>query len=67
MINIGIVGSRKYSNYSNVEEIVDKCIKKYGAENICIISGGAVGADTFGKIAAFRRNLKYIEYNPAHE
>ena len=67
MINIGIVGSRKYRNYSNVEEIVDKCIKKYGAENICIISGGAVGADTFGKIAAFRRNLKYIEYNPAHE
>lgn len=67
MINIGIVGSRKYSNYSNVEEVVDKCIEKYGAENICIISGGAVGADAFAKMAAFHRNLKYIEYNPAHE
>jgi predicted Rossmann-fold nucleotide-binding protein len=67
MIKIGIVGSRKYHNYSKVEEVVNKCIKKYGAENLCVISGGAIGADTLGKLVALNKGLKYIEYNPAHE
>jgi predicted Rossmann-fold nucleotide-binding protein len=66
MIKIGIVGSRIYIDKKKVEEVVDQCIKKYGAENICIISGGAIGADTLGKIAALEKKLKYIEYNPAH-
>jgi len=67
MINIGIVGSRKFTNKIKVEEAIDQCIIKYGKENICIISGGAVGADKLGKIVALERGLKYIEYNPAHE
>ena len=67
MINIGIVGSRKYSNYSKVEEVVNKCIEKYGAENMCIKSGGAIGADTIGKLVALNKKIKYVEYNPAHE
>jgi len=66
MINIGIVGSRIYSDKKKVEQIVDKCVEKYGAENICIISGGAKGADTLGKIVALQKGLKYKEYNPAH-
>jgi len=67
MINIGIVGSRKYSDYSKVEEVVNKCIEKYGAENLCVISGGAIGADYLGKKVALDKNIKYIEFNPAHE
>jgi hypothetical protein len=66
MINIGIVGSRKYTNKISVETIVNKCIEKYRVENICIISGGAIGADALGKIVALEKNLKYKEYNPAH-
>lgn len=67
MINIGIVGSRKWTDIQKVEAAVDKCIEKYGAENICIISGGAIGADKMGKEVALDKKLKYIEYNPAHE
>ena len=67
MVKIGIVGARIYTDKKKVEEAVDQCIKKYGVENICIISGGAIGADTFGKEVALEKKLKYIEYNPAHE
>jgi predicted Rossmann-fold nucleotide-binding protein len=65
-VNIGIVGSRLYTDEKKVEQVVDKCIEKYGANYICIISGGAIGADTLGKIVALKKKLKYIEYNPAH-
>ena len=64
MVNIGIVGSRTYTNKQKVIEAVDLCIQKYG--EICIISGGARGADTLGKEVALEKGLKYIEYNPAH-
>ena len=67
MINIGIVGSRTYINKQKVVEAVDLCIQKYGKENICIISGGAKGADYLGKEVALEKGLVYIEYNPAHE
>ena len=65
MINVGIVGSRKWTNKDKVINILDLCIKKY--KDICVISGGAIGADTLGKVVALEKNLKYIEYNPAHE
>ena len=42
MVNIGIVGSRKYTNKTKVEEIVDLCIQKYGKDKIRIVSGGAI-------------------------
>ena len=67
MIRIGIVGSRKWTNKKKVEESIDLCINKYGKENICIVSGGAIGADYLGKIVALEKVLKYEEYNPAHE
>jgi len=66
MIKIGIVGSRKYTDIRTVTLAVDRCMERYG-NDICIISGGAIGADRIGKIVALNKNLKYIEYNPAHE
>ena len=66
MIKIGIVGSRKYIDRKSVEDAVDKCIEKYG-KDLCIISGGAIGADRLGKLVSLAKSLKYIEYNPAHE
>jgi len=66
MLKIGIVGSRKYNDRIMVETAVDECIKKYG-KDLCIISGGAIGADRLGKDVAIGKGLKYIEYNPAHE
>ncbi len=64
MINIGIVGSRIYTNKGAVEKIIEQCIAKYG--DIRIISGGAIGADTLGRVVALEKNLGYTEYNPAH-
>jgi len=64
MINIGIVGSRRYTNKLKVSQIVDQCIIKYG--EICIVSGGAIGADKLGKEVALEKNLKYKEFNPSH-
>jgi hypothetical protein len=65
MIKIGIVGSRLWDDKIKIEVAVDKCIEKYG-KDICIISGGAKGADLLGKLVALDRKLKYVEYNPAH-
>jgi hypothetical protein len=67
MINIGIVGSRIYTDKKKVEQVIDKCIEKYGADHICVISGGAIGADYLGKTVALEKKLKYVEYNPSHE
>jgi hypothetical protein len=67
MVTIGIVGSREYKSKERVNEAVEQCILKYGKEKICIVSGGAIGADTLGKLVALEKGLKYREYNPAHE
>ena len=64
MINIGIVGSRIYTNKDRVISAVELCIAKYG--EIKVISGGARGADTLGKEVALEKGLPYVEYNPAH-
>lgn len=63
-VKIGIVGSRKWTDKQKVQQTVDFCIKKYG--DVCVISGGAKGADYLGKVVALENNLEYIEYNPAH-
>lgn len=65
-MRIGIVGSRRWSNKKKIEKAVDLIIAKYGAENICIVSGGAIGADRLAKEIALEKGLKYKEYNPAH-
>jgi len=66
MVNIGIVGSRKYTNKTKVEEIVELCMQKYGQDRIRVISGGALGADTLGREVALEKGLQYLEYNPGH-
>ena len=66
-IKIGIVGSRKWTDKNKIAQVIERCIDKYGAKNICIISGGAFGADRMGKEAALEKGLAYKEYNPAHE
>jgi predicted Rossmann-fold nucleotide-binding protein len=66
MVKIGIVGSRIWTDRDKMSKVVKYCIKKYGSENICIVSGGAKGADSMGRELALENNLSYVEYNPAH-
>jgi len=60
MIKIGIVGSRRWFDKKHVELFIDLRIKKYGKENITIISGGAKGADKLGKEVAIEKKLNHI-------
>lgn len=66
MIKIGIVGSRKWKNKSKVQDAVDQCLARYG-DQLTVVSGGAIGADSLGRQVALEKGLQYIEYNPAHE
>ena len=66
MIKIGIVGSRKWKNKEKIQAVVDQCLARYG-QNLTVVSGGAKGADSLGKLVALEKGLQYIEYNPAHE
>lgn len=66
MTKIGIVGSRKWKNKTLIQDAVDQCLARYGNQ-LTVVSGGAKGADTLGRQVALEKNLKYIEYNPAHE
>jgi len=66
VIKIGIVGSRKWKNKEKIQAVVDQCLARYG-QNLTVVSGGAKGADSLGKLVALEKGLQYIEYNPAHE
>jgi len=66
MIRIGIVGSRQYNNVEKVIKTIEKAINKFGKENVCVVSGGAQGADLLGKQVALSLDVQYEEYNPAH-
>lgn len=66
MIKIGIVGSRRRCSLFDrqlVTNIVLAAIKRYGKENIEIVSGGCRrGADKFAKDTALLYGLLYKEF-----
>ena len=45
-MNIGIVGSRTFTNYETLKKSMDKIVKD--KEDVTIVSGGAKGADSLG-------------------
>ena len=66
MKRIGIVGSREYKNNDKVVRVIEEAINKFGQENVCVVSGGAKGADLLGKQVALIMDVMYEEYNPSH-
>lgn len=65
MKKIGIVGSRKYKEFKNVENLILKLNKKYNG--IVVVSGGQQrGVDGFAKKAAINNNISYVEFPPMH-
>lgn len=66
MKKIGIVGSRRRSSLYDrqlVTDIILSAIKRYGKENIEIVSGGCRrGADKFAKDTALLYGLLYKEF-----
>lgn len=51
-----IVGSRTFNNYNYLKEECDFLLKNY--DNICIVSGGAKGADTLAEKYAKENNYE---------
>lgn len=62
---VGIVGSRDWNNRGKVNEVIKSLMKK--REGLCIVSGGADGADQIAKQLALHHGIPYKEFTPQHE
>jgi hypothetical protein len=62
-MRILITGGREYSNQQYVNEVLDKVMDFYGADNMCIIQGGAKGADAQSKRWAIANGVCCINVN----
>jgi len=57
-MKVAVVGSRSFNDY----EMLNNYLKNYDIE--CIISGGAIGADTLAYKYAFENNIKTLIFKP---
>jgi len=65
-MKIGIVGSRKYQNASNIRKFVYELKNKFG-DDLTIVSGEqSAGADGYAKKYALEFGIKYVSFPPAH-
>ena len=55
-----VVGSRGFHNYTLLSIYLDKCINE--KKDICIVSGGAKGADELAKQYAISHKLEYKKF-----
>jgi len=60
-VKIGIVGSRRYDNLSKMNTIFESFILKFHKDNILIISGGAIGADSMSRELAIKHDDEKIK------
>jgi hypothetical protein len=67
MVNIAVIGSRTFKDRKFLFEKVDSFIETHehiNKKDVTIVSGGAIGADTFAREYAEVNNMKIIEYLP---
>ena len=66
-MNIGIVGSRRWTDKIKIKDFVFELKNRYG-DKITIVSGGCRdGADKYAKKYALEFDMKYEEFPPTHE
>lgn len=58
MFKVIVAGSRDFSDYQFMVKKLDFLLSRKSHEKICIISGGARGADSLGERYARENNLK---------
>ncbi len=63
-MKIAIIGSRTFTNYQLLEDIVDQYKNVNQVHYTAVVSGGAKGADTLAERYAEKNNLKKIIYYP---
>lgn len=64
MTKVAIIGSRNFSNIELFNSSIINIFKDNNIINPEIVSGGAIGADTFAKALAIKNNFKYTEFLP---
>ena len=66
-MNIGIVGSRRWTDKIKIKDFIFKLKNTYG-NDITIVSGGCKdGADKYAKKYALEFDVRYEEFPPTHE
>ncbi len=55
-----VVGSRDFNDYALLATTLNKM--RNGSDDICIVSGGAKGADSLAKQYALNQHLAYVEF-----
>lgn len=61
-INVGIVGSRGYNSLDEMETVIHQIIDDdYDSSEVCIVSGGAHGADALAEKVAIKNEYHFIE------
>lgn len=63
-MKIAIVGSRSFKDYEFLKKEVEKFISENSLEEVTIVSGGAVGADTLAEEFAAENGYETIIYLP---
>ena len=66
MATLGIVGSRKFNDFSEFSSIVNGWIKKNGVPD-WIISGGCRGTDTLAERFAKENAIGFLDFPPDFE
>jgi len=56
-----IAGTRTYDNYAELCTITNMVLQNHLADRICIVSGGAKGADALAKQYATERGYEFVE------
>lgn len=67
MFKLAVVGSRSYHDYEELDYVIDQIIYRKRIDKpetkLCIVSGGARGADTLAKqYANSREDVLYMEF-----
>ena len=66
-MNIGIVGSRRWTDKIKIKDFVFELKNRYG-DDVTVVSGGCRnGADRYAKKYALEFDMKYEEFPPTHE
>mgnify|MGYP000846991345 FL=1 len=63
-MKIAIVGSRSFKDYELLKNEVEKFITENSLEEVTIVSGGAVGADTLAEQFAAEMGYKTVIFIP---
>ncbi len=63
-MNLGIIGSRKFTNYKFAEDTLDSLVSENGWDVKSIVSGKARGADTIGADWGKARGITVVEFLP---